>query len=102
MIKESGKSDTYFFWVTHNNWLITNRRVRDGFLLSKPKVNMTSLCSTAAPDCHTGQSNGRYLACACSTPVVVVEQGKVETAEWKLYGFMPTTLTTVVLFVVAS
>ena len=31
-------------------------------LLSKPKVSMTSLslCSTAALDCHTGQSKGRY------------------------------------------
>ena len=28
--------------------------------LSKPKVTMTSLCSTAAPDCRTGQSIGRY------------------------------------------
>ena len=29
-------------------------------LLSKPKVRMTSLCSTEAPDCRTGQSKGRY------------------------------------------
>ena len=29
-------------------------------LLSKPKVSMTSLCLTAALDCHTGQSKGRY------------------------------------------
>ena len=29
-------------------------------LLSKPKVSMTSLCSTAAPDCLTGHSKGRY------------------------------------------
>ena len=29
-------------------------------LLSKPKVTMTSLCSTADPDYHTSQSKGRY------------------------------------------
>ena len=33
---------------------------------------MMSLCSTAAPDCHTGQSKGRYRARAASIPVVVV------------------------------
>ena len=35
-------------------------------------VSMTSLCSTAAPDCHTRQIKGRYPALAASFPVVVV------------------------------
>ena len=35
-------------------------------------VSMTSLCLTAAPDCRTGQSRGRYHARAASFPVVVV------------------------------
>ena len=31
-------------------------------VVCKPKYSMTLLCSTAAPDCRTGQSKGRYLA----------------------------------------
>ena len=34
------------------------------------RVSMTSLCSTAAPDCCTSQSKGKYHA--ASIPVVVV------------------------------
>ena len=41
-------------------------------LLSKPKVTMTSLCSTAAFDCHTSQGNGRYRKWERSILVVVV------------------------------
>ena len=41
-------------------------------LLIKPKVSMMSLCSTAAPDCCTGQSKGRYSEQYHSILVVVV------------------------------
>ena len=39
---------------------------------SKPKVTMTSLCLTAAPDCCNGQSKGRYGKRERSILVIVV------------------------------
>ena len=33
---------------------------------------MMSICSTAAPYCCTGQSKGRYRACARSIPVIFI------------------------------
>ena len=33
-------------------------------VVCKPKDSMMSLCSTAAPDFHTGQSKGRYRTCS--------------------------------------
>jgi hypothetical protein len=38
-------------------------------VVCKPKVSMTSLCLTAAHDCRTGQTKGRYRR----YPVIVVE-----------------------------
>ena len=35
-------------------------------------VSMTSLCSTAAPDCRTSHSKGRYCTRVPSIPVFVV------------------------------
>ena len=56
-----------WFWIS---WLIGV--CATCCLLNKPKVSMMSLCSTAAPDCHTGQSKGRYHKRECSVPVVVI------------------------------
>ena len=39
---------------------MTYRNVRKMILLSKLKVSMTSLWSTAAPNCRSSQSKGRY------------------------------------------
>ena len=55
------------FWIS---WLIGV--CATCCLLNKPKVSMMSLCSTAAPDCHTGQSKGRYHKRECSVPVIVI------------------------------
>ena len=43
-------------------------------------IRMTSLCSTAAPDCRTSQSKGRYCAHACSILVIIIVLGHLGRA----------------------
>ena len=42
-------------------------------LLSKSKASMMSLCSKAAPNCHTGQIKGRYWERERSILLVLVD-----------------------------
>ena len=54
-------------------------------------VHMTSLCSTAAPDCSTGQSKGRYPAlnpnpCCC---LIVIQRGVLQTHHLQHWGLGP-------------
>ena len=57
-------------------------------LLSKPKVSMTSLCSTAAPNCR-GQSKGKYRKQERSILLVLVghmistQVSSISTGLWK-------------------
>ena len=58
---------------------MTYRSVRNmlfSVYLVNPKVSMTTLCSTAAPDCGTNQSKGRYRKQERSILVVVLAQNK--------------------------
>ena len=53
------------------------------FTYSKPKVSMTSLCLTAAPDCGNCQSRCRYREWEHSIPIVVVGTS-VALSYWSL------------------
>ena len=61
---------TSYLLPNKETWLIGVCVTRP--VVCKPKVSMTLLCSTAAPDCRTCQSKGRYCVRARSIPVVAV------------------------------
>ena len=47
-------------------------------VVCKHKVSVTSLCSTAAPDCSTGQSQGRYGARVQSYSIWLLDTCQLE------------------------
>ena len=77
--------------MTKETWLIGVCATR--LVVCKPKVSMTSLCSTAAPNCHTGQSKGRYCMCARSILLILVGEYESPTKgrEYVMCGWQLTT-----------